>query len=58
MIYRCDSCKFLFRRFSGVNACPDCGSMKIRYATPEEREEFKRYEEEFGPAEQPVRRAG
>ncbi len=40
MIYACDACKFLFKRVSKPERCPDCGKYNIRPATKAEVEEF------------------
>ncbi len=40
MIYACDACKFLFKRISDPEQCPDCGKYNIRPATEKEAEEF------------------
>ncbi len=40
MIYACDACRFLFKRASEPEQCPDCGKYSIRPATKEEAEEF------------------
>lgn len=40
MIYACDMCKFLFKRVSEPEQCPDCGKYNIRPATNEEVDEF------------------
>lgn len=36
MIYACDDCGFLFRRFGKVEMCPVCQSGRIRPGTEEE----------------------
>ena len=38
MIYRCDSCGFLFRRSGAVEECPFCEEPHFRPATAEEAE--------------------
>ena len=38
MIYACDDCGFLFRRFGKVESCPVCQGARIRAATREEAE--------------------
>jgi len=56
MIYHCNACRFTFQRFSPTRCCPDCGKENIRYATKEERDEFRRYQEEFDREERMMRR--
>ena len=42
MIFCCDHCLFLFSRTVQPEQCPDCGKYRVRPATEEEEEEFKR----------------
>ena len=42
MVYACDSCHFIFKRYSQTEQCPDCGKYDVRPATALEQEEFER----------------
>jgi rRNA maturation endonuclease Nob1 len=47
MIYHCDSCHYLFED-SEAKQCPDCGKAKVRAATQQEQNEYKKLRIEFG----------
>ena len=38
MVYRCESCGFLFQRMGEVGECPSCEGRRICPAAPEEAE--------------------
>ena len=40
MVYICDKCNFIFRRFGEVVFCPNCEKTAIREATEQEQEEY------------------
>lgn len=46
MVYYCEKCRFLFSRSSSVDACPDCGSPRIRFADEEEIAEYDKRREQ------------
>lgn len=50
MIYKCHNrlCGFLFERTTEPDACPDCGSINISEATPEEKQEYIELKKTFG----------
>jgi ABC-type ATPase with predicted acetyltransferase domain len=46
MICTCDKCLYTFRDFTRPETCPDCGSGKVREATPEEKSWYLDLQEE------------
>lgn len=41
MIYACDDCGFLFRRFGKVTVCPACQSGRVRPGTETESRQLQ-----------------
>lgn len=46
MIYTCNACRFTFEWDGEIDQCPDCGKFKIREATEQEKEEYRKNKEE------------
>lgn len=46
MIYSCGECHFIFMSEDNTKQCPDCGKYKVRPATEDEKEEFKKRKSE------------
>lgn len=42
MVYHCEQCGFLFRRYGDVRGCPACEHQDVRPATEEENQQFYR----------------
>ncbi len=52
MICTCEECRYTFKRVGSYKYCPDCGSDRIRQATPREKKEYIDYQKEFYPKQQ------
>jgi DNA-directed RNA polymerase subunit RPC12/RpoP len=48
MIYVCGTCRFVFERIGETDACPDCGRLNIKEATPDEKNGYLKNRAEFG----------